>query len=316
MTEIVDGTLIYNETTRNANGGTELMARRMVRDIPTEYLKGYQIIHSRVRDLNPNLKKILVCHDLANDPEVARLTDPDYLNQFEKIVFVSNWQQHTYNMVLGVPFSKSVVIRNAIELTDIPAKSSDGKIKLIYHTTPHRGLELLIPAFEEASKQFDLHLDVFSSFNAYGWGERDKNYQHLFDKINNLPNVTNHGFQPNDVVRDYLKKSDIFAYPNIWPETSCLAMIEALCFNNYVIHSNLGALPETSCGLTSIYMYDEDANTHVNRFYRRLMEALHWITNNRESAAVTAEHVGMVARNHYNWNSVKNDWIELLRELR
>src|SRR5690606_2058708 len=115
------------------------------------------------------------------------------------IIFVSNWQQHTYNMVLGVPFAESRVIRNGITTTEFKPKDNEGPIRLIYHTTPHRGLELLIPAFIEASKHYDLHLDVFSSFDAYGWGERDQQYEELFNLISEQNNITNHGFQTNEV---------------------------------------------------------------------------------------------------------------------
>lgn len=312
MTEIVDGQLIYNEATKNANGGTELMARRMVRDIPQDLLKGKQIIHSRVRELRPDLKKILVCHDLANDPEVKQLADPEYRNQFEKIVFVSNWQQHMYNLVLGVPFSQSYVISNGIELETFTPKPIDGPIRLIYHTTPHRGLELLVPAFEAASKHFDIHLNVFSSFKAYGWEERDEPYKPLFEKLEHMDNVVVHGFRSNEVVREYLKQSHMFVYPSIWSETSCLSLIEALCFGNFAIHSNLGALAETSLGISAMYMYNEDPNVHVNVFYRELMSALAWISENREDVNRRLEFIANIAGNQYNWNIIQNKWKNLL----
>ena len=315
MTQIINGELVYNETTQNANGGTELMARRMVRDIPQELLAGKQIVHSRVRELDPNLKKILVCHDLAHDPEVRQLADAEYRKQFEKIVFVSNWQQHMYNLVLGVPFSESVVIKNGIEVEPYTPKAEDGPIRLIYHTTPHRGLELLYIAFEAAAKHFDIHLDVFSSFKAYGWEQRDEPYKPLFETMENHPNITMHGFQPNDVIREHLKKSHLFAYPNIWPETSCLALIEALCFGNFVLHSNLGALPETASGLTTPYMFNEDVNTHVNVFYRNLMEALHWISNNRGDVNHRLEWIAQAAKNQFNWDLIRNDWVRLLKDI-
>lgn len=320
MTEIINGKLVYNELTKNANGGTELMARRMVEYLPSESLEGYQIIHSRVRELEPDLKRILICHDLPNDPEVQQLSDPEFRKNFEKIVFVSNWQQHMYNMVLGVPFSESYVIPNGI----IPDKEyspreTTGPIRLIYHTTPHRGLNLLIPAFEELSKHFDVHLDVFSSFNAYGWGERDKEFQEIFDRIDSLPNVTNHGFQSNDVVRDYLRKADIFAYPCIWTETSCLAMIEAMCAGCVVLHSNLGALPETSLGQTRQYMLDEDPNRHVNNFYIELFSIVNQLSKKRNDPNIVDFQKGCMhkAKLVYDFNgNIKNNWEYLFRRLR
>ena len=100
---------------------------------------------------------------------------------------------------------------------------------LIYHTTPHRGLEVLVPVIDFlANKGKKIHLDVYSSFKMYGWENRDEPYQKVFDKIKAHDNMTYHGYQPNDVIRKALKKAHMFSYPNIWPETSCIAMIEAM----------------------------------------------------------------------------------------
>lgn len=314
MTEIVNGSIRYNELTKNANGGTELIARRMIDFIDPKYLQGYQIIHSRVRELEPNLKKILVCHDLANDPEVAKLTDPEYRRQFEKIVFVSNWQQHTYNMVLGVPFSESLVIPNTIKpLND--KSSSEGPIKLIYHTTPHRGLSLLASAFNHLVEYFDIELDVYSSFKAYGWEERDQQYEKLFEFLDNHPKIRNHGFQSNEVVRQALEESHIFAYPNIWPETSCLALIEAISAGNICLHSNLGALPETSYGLSETYMYSENVNEHVNVFTQRLAELLELATKDRNGMKAAQSNLSNAGNSFYTESRAKRAWEKLLGSL-
>ena len=92
----------------------------------------------------------------------------------------------------------------------------------------------------------NVHLDVFSSFNAYGWAERDEPYQELFDKIEAHPQMTYHGFKPNNIVRNALQKAHIFAYPSIWMETSCIALMEAMSAGLMCVHPNLAALPETA----------------------------------------------------------------------
>ena len=79
---------------------------------------------------------------------------------------------HTFCMGLGVPYDNCHVMRNAID--PVPTnliKKPDTKeqIRLIYHTTPHRGLELLVPVFEFYKEYDNSYLDVFSSFEIYGW---------------------------------------------------------------------------------------------------------------------------------------------------
>ena len=161
MVEIVEGKLVRNETNASAMGGTEMMAIGMQQRIPQELLKNFQIIHSRTRELRDDLKKILVCHDLAGDPEVAHLKDGGY-KKYDKLVFVSQWQFQQYHDFLGVPYSHSHILKNAIEPIVEHKKPNDGKIRIIYHTTPHRGLGLLYPIFDALSKQHDnIELDVW-----------------------------------------------------------------------------------------------------------------------------------------------------------
>src|SRR6185436_14024378 len=147
----------------------------------------------------------------------------------------------------------AIVLYNAIEPIPLVEKPPD-TINFVYHTTPHRGLEILVPVFENIVREFpNVHLDVFSSFAAYGWNERDKPYEPLFAKIAEHPNMTYHGYQPNDVVREYLQRAHYFAYPNTWLETSCIALMEAMSAGCVCLHPNAGALPETSGGLTRMY---------------------------------------------------------------
>ena len=316
MTEIVAGEYLTNEQSQSSWGGTEQMAQRMVKYIDPELLKPFQIIHSRVRELNPDLKKILVCHDLHSDPEVKRLADPEYRKQFTKIVFVSNWQAQIYNLSLGIPYKEFVVIPNAIERFELKEKDYSGPIKLIYHTTPHRGLVILLPVIKELSKHHDVTLDVFSSFGVYGWEERDKPYEPLFKELKSLPNVTLHGAQPNSVVREKLQETHAFVYPSVWPETSCIAAMEALCAGNFVVHPNLAALPETCEHGTVMYQFTENLDDHANVFYNSLFSLCNLIRNQPDEM----KSVAIRAASHYNtvycWERVFQQWSNLLRALK
>lgn len=271
MASIIDGKFVRDEMTKNAMGGTELLAHRLVNNVDTKLMKGWQIHQSRVGDRDSSKRQILWCHDLAEDPAVAHLGKDDGWKMYDKIVFVSSWQQEQYKIYHDVPYSHGVVIPNAIEAIEEHQKPQDETIRLIYTSTPHRGLTLLFAAFEVLAKRYpNIHLDVYSSFKLYGWGERDKQFNLIFDKCNNHPQVTYHGSQTNTVVRKALKRSDIFAYPSIWKETSCLCLIEAMSAGLQCVHSNLAALPETSMGLTNMYGYVEDPQEHVNIFAAHL----------------------------------------------
>ena len=100
-----------NELDRNAMGGTELMKYGLYERLPKELLEKFQIIPSRVRDIDPDRIPILWNHDLAGDPETLHLKGVKAEDlKFKKLVFVSHWQLQQFQNGLQVPYSKSVVL--------------------------------------------------------------------------------------------------------------------------------------------------------------------------------------------------------------
>ena len=250
----------------------------MLKYVDKTLLQNVVIHFSRVRQENfiPNIPNIFYAHDLIGDPESKVLANGGYKN-FSKIVFVSHWQRDQFMLAYGIPYSHCTVIENAIELEYEYKEKDTSKINFIYHTTPHRGLELLYPIFNELSKEFDnIHLDVFSSFGVYGWSERDAQYESLFKQLKAHPKITYHGAKSNAEVLEALNKSHIFLYPCIWQETSCIAMIEAIKSGCLVVHPNLAALPETAAEATIMYDYTEDRQEHARRAYKYAKKILQY----------------------------------------
>ena len=305
-----------NELNKNARGGTELMQERLHGSIPAELLNKFQIIPSRVRELDPDKKKILWLHDLPHDPESEHLKDPELRKRFSKIVAVSDWQMQMYNIISGVPYAESFVIKNAIDPIPVEKKEYNGTVNLIYHTTPHRGLEILIPVFEELSRIHDnIHLDVYSSFSIYGWEERDRQYQQLFDRCRAHPKITYHGAVPNEEIRQALVKSHIFAYPSIWPETSCLAAIEAMSAMNLVVCPNFAALAETCSNFAMMYQFNENKNLHAVQFAHTLDIAIKTVIQNRGTTYPYLDFQKQYFDYFYSWEKRKGEWLALLNSL-
>lgn len=267
-----------NELSKNARGGTELMLERLHSSINSKLLNEFQIIPSRVRELDETKIRVLWLHDLPGDPESEHLKNGGW-EKFHKLVFVSNWQMQAYIQYYNIPWSHCIVLHNAIKPLDfdLSVKNRD-KIRLIYHTTPHRGLNILVPVFKKLCETHDnIELDVYSSFKIYGWESRDEQYQQLFDECKNTPNINYHGFVPNEEIRTALTKAHIFAYPSIWTETSCLALIEAMSAGNICVHPNLGALHETAANWTHMYQWSQNQSEHANMFYSVLNSSINEI---------------------------------------
>lgn len=313
MAEIRDGVFIRNETNKDSMGGTERMTLELATRADKELLTEFQIVSSRVRDLQEDKIRIFWCHDLPGDPESAFLKDKNKHDLFHMYVFVSNWQMQGYMQEYGLPWSKCVVMKNAIEpIPDHEKPDPKEQLNFIYTSTPHRGLGILVPVFDAlAQKHPNIHLDVYSSFKIYGWEERDEQYKELFEQIKQHPNMSYHGTQTNESVRAALCKAHVFAYPSIWAETSCLSLIEGMSAGLLCVHSNYAALPETSAGWTSMYQMHEDINFHAGAFYNVMLGAI----DNYETKSGFQQGMKTYTDIMYGWDWRIIEWNALLNML-
>ena len=314
---IVAGHLMHSDLTMGARGGTELLAGRLIDSVNPGLLEGVEIHLSRVNEQRDNLSQILWCHDLATDPAVQHLKNGGW-KKYDLLIFVSHWQQYAYNAYLGVPFEKGTVIQNAITPFDTsvadPKNKPNDKIRLVYFSTPHRGLDILAAAFDVLGKEYGdkVELNVFSSFDLYGWSERDKPYADLFKRLEDMPNVNYSKSVDNDTIRKELARSHIFAYPSTWAETSCLCLIEAMCAGLTAVHSSLGALPETSMGLTNgMYGYKETPGIHASQFYNVLRGAI----ESHLQGGVDNSALATIANRKYGMVPWKFHWERVLSEI-
>jgi glycosyltransferase involved in cell wall biosynthesis len=307
-----------NEISINSNGGTELSKRSVAKSIPEELANEFQVIASRVRELEEDKIRIYWVHDLADDPELQNLRDENYRNKFHKIVFVSHWQMNEFILKYNIPWTDQLcVIENPIMPIDPHEKPND-QINLIYFSTPQRGLEILVPVFEFlANKYSNIHLDVYSSFKIYGWEEADKSFEPLYDKIRNHPQMSYYGYVPQEELRSALLDQHILAFPSIWPETSCRVLIESMSAGLLCVHPNLAALSETSSGLTNMYQFNEDNNTHANIFLSNLEHAIKLIMDDGDNKNIK-NYLNLIkayADTRYNESKITGQWNHLMTKL-
>lgn len=303
-----------NEVSKNSNGGTELIKRRLYNgEVSRDLLEKFQIVFSRQRELNKDKYRIFYAHDLPGDPEASNALDNEGWKNYHKIVFVSNWQMQEYINFYRIPWSKCVVLQNSIIPIELREKTKE-KVKLIYHSTPHRGLDILATVFDNLCKKYEnLELDVYSSFNLYGWKDRDNQFAQLFEFLDNHPKINNHGSVSNDEVRNALAESHIFAYPSIWPETSCISLMEAMSAGLLCVHPNYAALYETAANWTVMYNWHEDKYKHAESFYHHLEGAINIIQNEKQHTQIMSQK--SYTDLFYNWNMRKYEWINFLNSI-
>ena len=311
--------LQLNAVSDKAIGGTELMRNWLFTELEKRepgIKDKFQWISTRVRGLEDK-QRILWVHDLANDPEVQHLKDKENWNQFERIVFVSHWQQHMFKTHLGFPYEKGVVIQNAIYPIPEHEKPKDGKINVCYFSTPHRGLELLLNAWEFMRKELkgglNAELNVYSSFKIYDRGHLDEQFRHIYKRAEEMDGVNYHGTVSNDEIREMLKTQHVMAYPSIYEETSCLTLIEACSAGCLCVIPNLGALPETGANFPWMYGYEEDHDKHAQVHGHILGRAIEhfWDDDVQNLLKIQRSYFDMF----YNWNLRSGQWQQFLHAI-
>jgi FkbM family methyltransferase len=294
-------------------GGTELMYNELMKRLPDAYKEHFSIFnYISQADFS---KTTIFWNQLSYDQQaIAWMSDRELLDKIDHFVFVSNWQSEEFRKIYNVYGYKSQVIKNAcIEVVN-QEKPID-KIKICYTSTPYRGLDVLLRAWEILNPT-DCELHVFSSCKIYGkeFAEsEDYKYQHLYDWCKSLPNVIYRGSVPNEILRQELGTFHIMAYPSTFEETSCIAVIEGLCNGLSVLCSNLGALPETTEGWANVYTYLENKEAHSQKFSQILFQEIESIKRQKLSNKSDVQKIIYTQR--FNWDTRILEWKNYLTDI-
>ena len=295
-------------------GGTELMHEELMKRLPESYKEEFSIEnYAGYLDFD---KTTILWNQLSYDQEaIMYLQDPEMVEKIDYFVFISHWQAEMFRKIYNIPGYKTFVIKNASIGVPKRKPRKDGKVRLCYTSTPFRGLDVLLAAWEQLQPK-DAELHVFSSAKIYGAdysSTEDPKYQYLSDKCEELDGVVYRGSIPNEDLRKEIPTFDILSYPNTFEETSCIAVIEALSSGLRVVTSNLGALPETTEGWARMYPFMMDPGLHVDRFADILAEEIEKVRSGEEDEQLKLQ--SRIYTSRWSWDNRIQEWITLLDEL-
>jgi len=302
---------------KDSFGGSESQFRLLLKYLPDESFKDINLIlNSTNYDLlEKNRINILWMHHFVNQNEARNLKSKEFINKLDCIVYNSNWNLEQHIKYFHIPKNKTVVIKNAIEKINFIEKPSD-KINLIYHTTPWRGLKLLLKVFKNLNLE-NVELNVCSSTIIYGKKFDSivgKTYKELFDECKNTKNVNYFGYLKNQEIIEKLKKMHIFSYPSIWPETSCIAAIESMAAGCEVVTTNLGALNETCSPFGKIINFEKTPEELEIKYREALLDSIKnfWSTATQKKLKLQREKINDV----YSWKVRSVEWKNFLDKIR
>lgn len=292
-------------------GGTELMYEELMRRLPEE-TKNRVSVFNYVANADFG-KPTVYWNQLSYDQQaVSFLSNQEAVNRIDGFVFVSHWQSEAFRRTFGIPGYKTRVIKNACIGVGQRQPGKRDKLKLCYTSTPWRGLDVLLDAWD-LLKPTDCELHVFSSTKIYGRAfavSEAGNYEELFDRCRNTPGVVYRDFTDNVVLRSELPGFDMLVYPSTFEETSCISVIEALSAGLRVVASNLGALPETTEGWARLYPYMADKRTHAVNFAAILAEEIELMKS--DALAEHLEDQKKIYAPRWSWDKREQEWKSFL----
>lgn len=196
-------------------------------------------------------KRFFWTGDAWDNSHTYGIGDQRFIKKVDGIFAVSDWQADTLSRSSGFPREKISILRNGIHIPYFSGTEQKKRKRLIYSSTPMRGLKYLPKIYLELkSRHADLEMHIFSSADRYAkqWPpifSADEPFEDLFATLNQLPDVRIEGsILQKNLAREFMKAS-ILAYPTDFEETSCITAMEAQAAGCVVVTSDLAALKET-----------------------------------------------------------------------
>jgi glycosyltransferase involved in cell wall biosynthesis len=221
---------------------------------------------------------------------VQILGDAGERGSYDAFVFVSDWQRGEFLTRFQLPPEKTCVLRNApaphflgpfAEGESIISQKAQPPV-LAYTSTPFRGLDRLLDAFPAIRAEVPgARLRVFSSMQVYRTAPVIDHIEHghLYQRCRTTPGVEYVGSLPQPALAAEMRAATLLAYPNTFPETSCIAALEAMASGCRVVTSDLGALRETTAGFAELIPFEQGREEYQRAFVERTIAVL------RESAS-------------------------------
>lgn len=239
----------------------------------------------------------------------------------DHIVSPSQWNKNQFIKYHNVPEDKITIIPNGV--ADMFSYSDKKTKTMIYTSVPYKGLEVLaqvIPIITHFHP--DVKFKIFSSMSLYGPGPDQ--FLHIYDHLKKIPNVEySEAIDREELVQHY-QESAFFIHPNIWEETFCVSMVEAMKCGAYPIITDIGALAEVAGPKNASIVPIEGQSTSkgfkvtqnfINKFAEICCEALNYYDEDPAFYSKVSKTISDYVTKKYNWRSIAEQWRLLISKL-
>ena len=261
--------------------------------------------------------KILWAHHAYDQPVLLNFDH----TIVDHIVSPSQWNKDHFIKYLNVPEYKITVIPNGV--ADIFTHSTQKTKTMIFTSIPYKGLEVLakvIPLISQVHP--DTKFKIFSSMSLYG--PLNDSFIELYEYLKTLPNVEYSPVIDREELVKHYQESAFFIHPNIWEETFCVSMVEAMRCGAYPIITDIGALAEVAGeknatvvpieGTPTSKGYQVTENFLVN-FSNACCLALDYYEKEPKFYQDVSKIISDYVTEKYDWKKIAHQWETLISNI-
>jgi glycosyltransferase involved in cell wall biosynthesis len=278
------------------------------------------------RAMNQKTRLILWNQHAPDQPDVQALHQVSERQAYDGFAMVSHWQRALFYQAFGIDPARSMVLRNAIAPAFINQYSASASISLAkqwppilaYTSTPFRGLDVLLDAFGQIRAAVPgTRLQVFSSMKVYQMNPADDQAQfgRLYQRCRETDGVDYIGPLAQPELARAMRPVAVLAYPNTFPETSCIAVMEAMASGCRVVTSDRGALPETSAGFARLVSVQQDRDAYIRDFVGQTVRVLSECQQRGDECEGLLRRQVDHVNTHCTWDVRAAEWVHWLQNL-
>ncbi len=272
-------------------------------------LRTWEVFAPGVR---PGRLNYLWCQDDVDQQLVVPLKDPEIARRVydacDGVIMISHYQANRWLANLHVPPEKIFMSSNGIDLERFPYRASrtTGRPAHAYYaSTPFRGLKPLLDLWPEVYGALGdrARLTICSSLKVYGTSD-EAAYEPLYEQARQTKGVVYLGSVGQRQLREVAVSNRALAYPCTFPETGCIAAMEAMAAGCAVVSTALGVLPETAWRNPLVAPTDGWADLWLEELIRVLVDDEYY----RELAEANLHLAKLMG-----WDSVARRWLMRFR---
>lgn len=207
-------------------------------------VRDWQLLFSTIK----TKRRFFLTPDSFDQPHNFGIGDRRVSDSMHALLVVSTWHGTTLAAKSGLSIEKVWVLRNGVHLPYFEGAETRARKRLIYSSTPHRGLALVPDLYRKVKEKHpDASLHIFAGLDVYAGAPNIsvKEFDAMKAGLQALPDCTLHGnVLQKELAREFMKSSVLF-YPNIFAETSCITAMEAQAAGCAIVTSNIAGLKET-----------------------------------------------------------------------